>query len=150
MNNTLVNKDACCCAVGNLVASNCGYEIQRHPLFSQMFLSWFNPSTNKYLNPSWPLVFFTSRDTAIQKMKLERYTDEAKIQIDSTGYSVSDLAQIEHAFEMGCKENKFNDEILSGLMAVVDVLDTIHENTDETIIEKITTNFKNKKEIILC
>jgi hypothetical protein len=59
-------------------------------------------------------------------LNIEEYIDEAKFEIDSTGYSVKDLAKIEFAFETAQKGNTEDDWMFNGLMAVIDVLAEIH------------------------
>ncbi len=48
---------------------------------------------------------------------------------------------IEHAFEYAPKGNSEDDYMFNGLMAVVDALDIIHENTDINITKEIKQKF---------
>jgi hypothetical protein len=57
-----------------------------------------------------------------------------------SGYHWKDLAKIEFAFETADKGESDEDYMFNGLMAVVAVLDEIHQNTDPVI----TTISKNK------
>jgi hypothetical protein len=70
----------------------------------------------------------------------------AEKQIRSTGYSESEIARIEDAFEYNSYDNDYDndsneDTMFKGLMAVIDVLDEIHENKDEQTTKRNKQRF---------
>jgi hypothetical protein len=127
---TLFKNSCSACAVGNMVAYSLNYKID-------------NDKGNNWADgtmTAWDSVFTTSYGK--QKFLPDRYVDEAKEQIDSTGYTVDELAKVEFAFETHtkidwCDRKHFTQERLmadqfNGLMAVVDVLMEI-EGMDKTV-----------------
>lgn len=116
MNGTLEQSNCCACAVGNLIAHNCGYTFKDGGSYKEWVES---PYPNSFNGGWFPNVIFG------------RKTREGKKQIASTGYTRDELYKIENAFELkgtnhivhgfGTDETRFN-----GLMAVVDVLAIIH------------------------
>lgn len=129
IDDTLQHMNCCACAIGNLVAANCGFKMKENRRWKDNM-------------PYWSDVFFTTTGitTKKQKMLIEHYHDEAKRQIDSTGYTVEEAAKIEYAFETAPEGNSSDEYMFNGLMAVIDVLDQIHENTDN----RVTTDSRNK------
>jgi hypothetical protein len=113
-NDTLEHGNCMACAVGNLVKANL-------------------PKARMSLSTGWPTVLVTYGFG--QVVSLESYKGSAKKQVDSTGYSVKELALIEYSFEnVKPDENKdYNSDQhqLDGLLAVVDALMIIHEATKE-------------------
>lgn len=128
-NNTLQHGYCSACAVGNLVAAGINTEAKK--------------SGTEFQNgvlAVWDRVFMTT-DRG-QYFEIDKYEGEAKEQIDSTGYSVEDLAKIEYAFEnvpmpAHCTLYTGDDDewMFSGLMAVVDALMLIHEADNSEIEE---------------
>lgn len=114
-NDTLEHGDCNACAVGNMIAANCGYDYIKDEFG---FLWW---GVNY---PLWQLVFSTGYE---QRINSNAYVGDAKKQIDSTGYTWQELAKIEYAFETANKGNSSDDWILNGLLAVYDVLCEVHE-----------------------
>lgn len=114
-NDTLAKGDCCKCAVGNI----CGGSAWRH-------------------------VFATEHACLPQKFDMSKYNGDAKIQIESTGYSAEELARMESAFEKNTKldgscfgvyptshftrpelrttKEAIMQDQFNGLMAVVEVL----------------------------
>lgn len=78
------------------------------------------------------------------KNMLSRNEWEALQLIALSGYSVSELAKIEFAFENVSKGNDEDEHMFNGLMAVVKTLDEIHDNTDEVITKKQVQRFVDK------
>lgn len=127
-NDTLVHGNYCGCAVGNLVAANMGIEITKDSLGRETFNGsleegeeWYNAITTYAVYAS---------EKGIQQIK-------------STGYSFDEITLIERTFEgHNCFfGNEPRDEAMfNGLMAVIDVLDQIHGNTDATV----TTSTKDR------
>lgn len=114
-NDTLEHGYCHACAVGNIIAANCGIEDD---------LDWLE-KTGDYPITGWGLVFTTG--AGYQRINESEYKGAAKFQIDSTGYSWQELAKIEYAFETAPKGNNDDDWMLNGLLAVYDVLCDIHE-----------------------
>lgn len=132
------------CAVGNIVARNNNYTITK----VQDQLIWLN-SKGRMVYPKWVKVFRTSRRyipifhiqiSVRQEVDIDNYSEEAVVkEILSTGYNVSELAQIEYAFEKGA--SKRGDQMFNGLMAVIEVLDKIHGNEDAAISQATKNRF---------
>jgi hypothetical protein len=118
LNNTLVHRNCHACAVGNIVAANLGIQYDQN-------YKWIGRQV------AWKEVFVTIRYQIAQIKRAWAYTDEAKVQIDATGYSWQDLAKIEYAFERAPMGRTHEDHVFNGLMAVIEVLCQIHE-LDET------------------
>ena len=117
LNDTLEHGTCSACAVGNIIAHHQGVKVRRR---GHGFLAWMR------IDPLWGRVFQTDSSTRCQKMNAFAYHGAAKDQIDSTGYTVSELASIEYAFETA-KRGRCDDEwMFNGLMAVVEVLADIH------------------------
>ena len=87
---------------------------------------------------AWSEVFMTAWGE--QTLVKSRYVGEAKKQIDGTGYSLKQLMKIEFAFETADEGDSQDEWMFNGLMAVIDVLDKIHENKNE----QLTIQSKNK------
>ncbi len=124
------------CAVGNIIAGNFGVN-DVHSNYE-----WVT-KTGVVAYEGWASVFYSSDDRQIKNP--EKYTGLAKIQIDKTGYSWRDLAKVEKAFEsvqtVRAEDDDEEDKFMFlRLMAVIDVLDKIHENTDT----EITTSSKQR------
>jgi hypothetical protein len=123
LNDTLQQGSCYACAVGNMIAANCGIK---------MIDKKWDKSPNTY----WDSVFSSYR--GVQEIDKYAYCAEAKKELDSTGYIWKDLAKIEKAFE----STRFNEEgrqrenaMYEGLLAVVEVLGQIHEVEKEVIEE---------------
>lgn len=120
------------CAVGNMVQQACGYN---HQLNYDGDLSWIEAF------PEWRFVFLTYEK--YQELSESSYSGLAKEQIDSTGYTWKQLAEIEYAFESSISntkegynfwrraENQKQGQFI-GLTAVLKVLKEIHETEPET------------------
>lgn len=153
MDNTLEHNNCAACAVGNLVAANNGYEIIPNLKMSAV-AQWCKPKGIgvDFFNPEWHKVFMTGGVHDVRTGNITRHQDrdpqayrgEAAQQIDSTGYSWQELSQIEHAFEIAPKGSSEDEWMFNGLMAVVDVLDRIHENTDEAVTRKSKYLFESQ------
>lgn len=131
-NDTLVHGNQCGCAVGNIVAANCGIRIKG----KGDNLHWTVPSMI-----SGDAIWFTYIQGDIMN---DHDGEKAEKQISITGYNVSDIIHIERAFENALFGNSDDEWMFNGLMAVIDVLDQIHENTD-TIITTSTKQKFNKQ-----
>lgn len=121
---TLEHYNCCACAVGNLVAANCGYTYNESMKYNEA------PAVNK--DYGWAALFATT--DRIQKYKPENIGMPAtKYQIDSTGYSHKELMKIEFSFEYDFFHGFTEAELFKGLMNVVDTLMQIHEASTEEI-----------------
>lgn len=133
-NDTLEHGNCHACAVGNLVAANTGIGFTRIGFNGNMW------SDN---TPEWGFVFMSQISHGVNQQIINphRYIGEAKRQIDSTGYTWQQLAKIEYAFETAPKGKSDDEWMFNGLMAVIDVLDEIHENKDEAVTKDIKGKF---------
>lgn len=125
-NGTLEHANCCACAVGNIIAANCGYEFDKKKAWPT--LNWKDKS---YPN-NWFKIINGDRIN-----KDDRNIGQAMI--EKTGYSIKELAKIERIFE---NAKYFDEDGYRGLMKVVDVLMEIHE-CNEKIVE-------NKQKKNLC
>lgn len=111
--------DCAACAVGNLVSANCGYKV--------ICINQYMNSDGEYISPEWTKI----RKYCFDPIPMpDRYVDEAKKQVDSTGYSIQQLINIEQVFMNASFGNNFLK-----LMAVVDYLIIIHEANDVEVLE---------------
>lgn len=119
LNNTLVKGNCAACAAGNIIAARNNIKLTRHP---NGYLTWgedhFYPSA---YNGGWYDIFSTEQDLSHEGIEL----------IKSSGYTFVQIYDIEEAFERGGKGSTMEELMFNGLMAVVDVLQQIHEATPE-------------------
>lgn len=71
---------------------------------------------------------------------LRKKESAARLLILHSGYSLQELAKIEYVFETAGTGKCEEDYMFNGLMAVVDALDSIHENNDT----EVTTTQKKR------
>lgn len=134
-NDTLISGNCYACACGNLVAANMGFEYEEvSSIFPQQRLKWKGftslvEETRTFNTFTWFWVKYPN---------ISELTPEIEQQINSTGYSSRELARIETAFE---DSYEGNDPMFNALMAVVDVLDEIHENKEETVTHIAKSKF---------
>lgn len=132
LNGTLEHGVCTACAVGNIIADSVGAKINKGEYNWKM--------NGNEIVPVWGQVFQCIAP-ARQRINADEYKGWVKKQIDSTGYTWKELADIEYAFELhNCGidaelDPDFQDEeelelidkaMFNGLMAVVDVLADIH------------------------
>ena len=128
-NDTLVHGNCYACAVGNLVAANMGIGFVRD--MKNDTLSW-NDRENCYAFSSKPV---NNWFKAIYHGKVIKtnLTEEVIKEIESTGYTLEEIAKIEWAFENTIIEDyqeidfESDDYMYMGLMSVIDCLMLIHE-----------------------
>ncbi len=130
-NDTLQHQYCACCAVGNLVAANMGYSVQKK---SNVF--------SGYITPCWTECTFNGN---LKTTDINELSTAAQIQINATGYTPYEIHIIEKAFEsvimnedrkvlMAYKLNNMDEKWqVNGLMAVCDALMQIHEATPTEI-----------------
>lgn len=148
LNDTLMKGQCCACAVGNMIAHCKNYEIikeKRDDGSNHIDVLW----TKNDIRPAWGRVFVTVEKD--QMFDEESYHDEAKDEIDSTGYSLRELARIEFNFEKSTKISiddyykhtveEIDEDQLKGLYAVVDVLCEIEGINDVNQIEEFKEMF---------
>ena len=119
------------CAVGNIISYHKGIKLS-----SCYDIMLEKDGTEE--NTKWFDVFGTTRQD--QFIYPHKYVNEAKEQIDSTGYTWQELAKIEYVFETNTKippDNyteytlkEIDKDQFNGLMAVVDVLCEIEGITE--------------------
>lgn len=132
----LEHQNCACCAVGNIIASACGFKIEH---LNDRSL-WTRDSDQEVIDPQeWVSAFGTRTDILgknfFRKKKVkvsdqwfnpEKITRRIKSWASMTGYSVVELARIESAFESAPYGDNDDSWMFNGLMAVVDVLAEIH------------------------
>lgn len=130
-NRTLAKGDCTACAVGNLVANGMGYSKEQYNLNVLEKLDY------NYGYKNWSCLFCTDFNvqTIVSKRNrnyiLKKYP-EIKEQINSTGFTLDELAQIEKAFETNtkihfrdyekCTDSEILKDQIKGLEAVVEVM----------------------------
>lgn len=129
LNNSLVHNNCHACAVGNLVAANMSLKYSKN-------LKWIGEQV------AWSTVFVTLRFQIAQMRRPWAYTGKAKQQIDATGYTWQELAQVEYAFERAPTGNSREERMFNGLMAVIDVLCEIHKINEEVKVATKELFFK--------
>ena len=119
-NDTLVHLDCTACAVGNIVAANKGLVLER---LENGMVKLKNAVYEE--NTKWFTAIFNGEF-------YQDCTEDVMEQIRITGYNGFELASIEYAFEHASSGGSNDVWMFNGLMAVIDALDIIHENTDTT------------------
>lgn len=140
-NDTLVHGNQCGCAVGNIVAANMG--IKLHKIDGGVLVPSYwdedKVSSDKTIknNGLW---FDRICPDFMDKVPLQLINK----QIKSTGYNWEQIEAIERAFENAQYSESEDIYMYNGLMAVIDVLDRIHENTDTNATEQTKNKFKKQ------
>lgn len=132
-NDTLKHGCPCGCAVGNLVLAHCGKTVKRTNA----------PSPNGHpmsYNPDWYFSVLNKNNSA---KGYPVNVEHGNYQIAATGYTLSEIDLIEKAFEGVGPSGTGDDDKdgFLGLMAVIDVLDEIHENKDTVITQASKVKF---------
>lgn len=118
LNDTLEHCNCHACAVGNIIASKMGISITE----GRYGMVWPTGNDPVWFDAIW-----------IDEVLSSKITPKIKEQYESTGYTGSELARIEYAFEH-CEAGDSDDGydsldpeyMFNGLMAVLDVLAEIH------------------------
>lgn len=121
LNDTLQHADCYACAVGNIIAHNLNIKI------CPILKIW------ERSGPVWDEVFMTSN--GIQSFVKENYRGDSRFQIESSGYTLRQLAKIEFAFETAEYSDDADQYMFNGLMRVIDMLSEIHGIDLETVKE---------------
>lgn len=120
--NTLQHENCAACAVGNIIAANSGKNYK----MAITNLYW---EGGDYL---WNRLFNTT--FGIQNVNtMWLFHPETMAQINSTGYPWQELAKIEYAFETADKGQSAEDYMFNGLVAVLKVLQELHEVEDDAV-----------------
>lgn len=153
MNGTLAKGTCAACAVGNIIAGATGCTIEKtEGDDGDVDFDFVNIIGHVFI-PSWQRVFITNvNDRRLsrknrQRINLSNYYGASQLEIDATGYSVQELADVEWAFEKATKihfmdyytirnKQKIDEDQLNGLYAVVDVLCKIEGYDDVVAQEK--------------
>lgn len=140
-NNTLIKGDCTKCAVGNLVRVGMGYGPEyREPNLGEDFIHGRDDKSRRYIN--WSMAFCTMPNGK-QRFKEKTYPKLLqkypiiKQQIESTDFTVKELAKIEHTFERNANNTKKG--MIKGLEAVVQVMlefDECKDDVKEVFTEK--------------
>jgi hypothetical protein len=135
-NDTLRHGNCNACAVGNLVAANLGIKYRPYIGIFGDLVSWNSARHIASSLIGWPTVFTRFPGATEQEKNPFAYEGQAKIQIDSTGYTWRQLAKIEYAFETAKKGRSDEDYMFNGLIAVLEVLKKIHKVEDDEPVQK--------------
>lgn len=133
LNGTLEHSNCYACAVGNIVAYATGKKFIRSYAFMREW-KWKDCDYPAAGNDTggWGQVITTCCLDGVPQVNLNNFYGEAKIQIESTGYSPTELSKIEFAFERADEGYSEEEWMFNGLMAVVEVLAEIHQiNIDQ-------------------
>lgn len=138
---TLEHGNCFACAVGNIVAGNCGIKYETIIHHNLPALVW---AGHKLSNSNIDGIEITPTYYVLRNTQLTGAPSKTLSMQKSTGYTWDELSRIEKSFEdvnlsIEAASND-DDRMFNGLMAVIDVLDKIHENTDTTV----TTQTKKK------
>lgn len=125
---TLEHGTCAACAVGNIIAANLGIPILKN---EKGWLAWNGEDDN----PIW------FQACMIGHARPEKNIGEVKKLIDASGYSLDDVAKIERAFEDAHYNGNDDAYMFGGLMAVIEVLDQIHQNTDTELTKSTKQKF---------
>ena len=135
----LEHQNCYACAVGNLVAANMGYTMMTTKGDMIRFV-W------KDRIPFWDAVFVSCGDNE-QSRYPDNYKEEAKVEIDSTGYRWRELAMIEESFEKAYTYEDNDEEMFNGLCNVLETLKQIHQVEDNTEdVSRFQTHYSSKKQ----
>ncbi len=140
-NDTLEHGNCYACAVGNIIAANCSILLSKADIpHEHRKIHWLGYAPYSDWNRKYKRGI---SDTAVSILDGKDFVgnDEILSQIKSTGYSYSELTDIEFAFE-SC--SWVGDKMFNGLMAVIDVLDQIHENNDTDLTTETKLKFKKQ------
>lgn len=121
LNDTLEYTDCKACAVGNLVAFGLGISLKK---VGKSIESSDPEYVGDWLNAMYP-------GKGISGVRLNMINGNIKTEIDITGYSVYDLANIEKAFHDGVEDMDKPDYNFNGMMSVVNSLQEIHDASTE-------------------
>jgi hypothetical protein len=139
-NDTLEHDNCYACAVGNIVAANCGFVFEKDMRDEENRLMWkgFNGYGVIKLSIDDNATYFAIEYRSGNDVSM---TPNIKHQIEKSGYSLRELSKIEKAFERASIGNSKEDWMFNGLMAVIEVLDQIHENNDTEISQSSKSKF---------
>ncbi len=118
---TLKHMDPCACLVGNLIAANMNYKVSQN---------LWEDSNGKVQSFTWYNLIMANRG-----YECFAYLNEAKKEIEVTGYGLEDIIKLESAFEEADRGQSREDWMFNGLMDGIDCLCEIHEVNEESKAE---------------
>lgn len=145
--NTLEHQNCFACAIGNLICSANGFSFQKKGEYICM---------NHCVTLGWKEIdeWYNNSSTGFQKIWAKFYRNpkeihgEIKESVEKTGYCFDELLEIEKAFESVQNVNSDDEYMFNGLMAVIEVLDEIHQNKDEKITKETKQKFNKSKQLV--
>lgn len=147
-NDTLRHYNCYACAVGNLIAANCGYGFKNartvDPIHS---LFWDSREESVYAGDVPAIendqdMWFNAIGGG--EVTYNVLTEKMMVEIKATGYAPKVLALIEEAFEF-CEIGETPEEhMFNGLVAVLEVLKEIHEVTDLDLLQANNKRFRDQ------
>ena len=136
--NTLINGTCTACAVGNLIAAECGIKLSVRDGFVTADNYYFMTPYGPVHFATWNNLFITG-EFGQTKNDLSSYSLEHQLQIqaliDTTGFTIDELAEIEHTFETVAR----HQGVIHALEAVVKVMMKFDE-VDSSVIKKVFTD----------
>lgn len=129
-NDTLEHHNCYACAVGNLMAENCGFRLIKTPFkFSEIYYTGYNGTL--IYEPLLPIEQVLTYN--LDRLESSDFINDI---IKKVGYTLNELSSIEAAFEGGTyKRDDHDKDGFYGLMNVVDALMEIHEAEQKEIDE---------------
>jgi hypothetical protein len=131
-NDTLQHGNCYACAVGNIVAANCGDSFKTS-LNAMQFqnLYWSHEPESIYdcsIQADDQAMWYDAIGGGV--VIRSSFNATAIKQIAATGYTPKELSKVEVAFERAARGNNNEEHMFNGLVAVLDQLSIIHEITD--------------------
>ena len=125
LNDTLKHEDCAACAVGNILGTNSWAILFVTPSCFEGVLPQIIAPADYVIgvNGYGDRMLCAIKDYPEVLPKIEK----ANSAIEQSGYSITELARIENAFEAAPKGKDDDEWMFNGLMAVVDVLADIHQ-----------------------
>ena len=143
---TLRHENCYACAVGNIIAGNCGFKYALLSTDEEMDencrLYWEGFNSYKK-NPNDSAVYLV-HSANVNTTLPDSFSNELIKQIEATGYSFRELQIIEDAFENAPYGYSPEDFMFNGLTFVIDALDQIHQNKDQSISNSSKQRFKKE------
>ena len=143
-NKTLWNSDDCACAVANIIAANLGYAVVPSPQCPGLY-AW--KQNGDFVTPDFPEIlrhYYLGEKCEPHECGFQ--------QIESTGYTIKELRQIEAAFEgpwwLPDRRPKRKSRLRAkrGMYAVIEVLDIIHE-VEDPLVRRERNAYRQRKAV---
>lgn len=145
-NDTLQHNNCYACAVGNIVAANSGMKFRADPSSDRpIYWDGYTPYSKRWRNDNGVPIAKTPGWFAVLHPDTTGDKKQGESEVAASGYDSKDLGLIEYAFEAASRGYTPDEYMFNGLMAVIDVLDKIHGNTDAELTSQSKKRFKCAK-----